>query len=325
MVDAASKHALPEGGAAAIPAHVNSVHFAGMLILHAAKQLDEQQTEMRKLDTRAMLAGMSARLKSRTKQAMTNPRVHQPADKPRVSRQVEETPHKTPARSKIRSKSRIRHMDERMASHGVAAAFLQTPIQDQSTLSEDDLHELVSDSDEPDTISPVVMAKLVSGMTTHKREETLEMLQDLADENTDKPRANKILAVIKYVAPRKGKHFPTGESYKQRKARRAADELMQKEVFRKLRKWDAVCRKARKTASVLSSSSGSINSTPTSTSTRGEAHSIEINGGMQLPLSKTVNNQPESTAKKKSSKSMSEDDDTCETDYYLMIPLERQE
>ena len=59
------------------------------------------------------------------------------------------------------------------------------------------------------------MAKLVSDMTTHKREETLEMLQDLADENTDKPKANKILAVIKYVVPRKGKHFPTGESCKQ--------------------------------------------------------------------------------------------------------------
>ena len=75
---------------------------------------------------------------------------------------------------------------------------------------------MCSDSDEPDTISPVVMARLVSGMTTHKREETLEMLQDLADENSGKPKANKILAVIKYVAPRKGKHFPTGESYKQK-------------------------------------------------------------------------------------------------------------
>ena len=167
------------------------------------------------------------------------------------------------------------------------------------------------------------MAKLVSDMTTHKREETLEMLQDLADENTDKPKANKILAVIKYVAPRKGEHFPTGESYKQRKARKVADELMQKEVVRKLRKWDAVCRKAR----TATSSSQSTDSTPTSASAHGEAESMELNKGMQLPLSNAVDEHPGSTTKKKPmpSKSESKDDDWYESNYYLMTPFERQE
>ena len=65
---------------------------------------------------------------------------------------------------------------------------------------------------EPDTLSPMIMASLVSAMTTSKRERMLEMLQDMEDEHTEKSKANKLLAVIKYTEPRKGKHLPTGES-----------------------------------------------------------------------------------------------------------------
>ena len=201
---------------------------------------------------------------------------------------------------------------------------MQTPTNGQSTLSEDDLRDMGSDSDEPDTISPVVMARLVSGMTTHKREETLEMLQDLADENSGKPRANKILAVIKYVAPRKGKHFPTGESYKQRKARKAADALMQKEIVRKLRKWDAVCRKARSAAG----DAGSSDETPSPASTHDEQRSMEVNEGMGLPLSGATEPSPKAATPKhkaKPSKAVTKGDDEYEMDYYLMTPLERQE
>ena len=110
---------------------------------------------------------------------------------------------------------------------------------------------------------------------------------------------------------------------KPRKARKAADELMQKEVVRKLRKWDAVCRKAR----TATSSSQSTDSTPTSASAHGEAESMELNKGMQLPLSNAVDEHPGSTTKKKPmpSKSESKDDDWYESNYYLMTPFERQE
>ena len=217
-VDVARNRALPEGGTSGIPPFANSVQFAGMLILlHAAKKLDIQDEKTRRLDARSRMAEMSRRLRDQAKRSKSD---------------SDAQPIKTPAtrkspRSKIRTRgrSRIHRVDQRTASHGVSEAFMQTPTNGQSTLSDDDLRDMCSDSDEPDTISPVVMARLVSGMTTHKREETLEMLQDLADENSGKPKANKILAVIKYVAPRKGKHFPTGESYKQRKARKAADAL----------------------------------------------------------------------------------------------------
>ena len=72
------------------------------------------------------------------------------------------------------------------------------------------------------------------------------MLCDMAGKHTGKPKGNKIIAVIKYISPHKGKHLPTDESYKQRKARtrKAANELLQKEIMSKLCKWDAVCRKA---------------------------------------------------------------------------------
>ena len=225
-VDVARNRALPEGGTEGILPFVNSVQFAGMLILHAAKQLDIQDEKARRSDARSTMAGMSRRLRDQAKRSRSDSDA-QPIKTPAVR--------KSP-RSKIRTRgrSRIRRVDQRTASHGVSEAFMQTPTNGQSTLSDDDLRDMGSDSDEPDTISPVVMARLVSGMTTHKREETLEMLQDLADENSGKPKANKILAVIKYIAPRKGKHFPTGESYKQRKARKVADALMQKEIVRKL-------------------------------------------------------------------------------------------
>ena len=106
---------------------------------------------------------------------------------------------------------------------------------------------------------------------------------------------------------------------------KAADELMQKEVVRKLRKWDAVCRKASKDTRVAASSDDSIDSTPTSTSSLEGTESMEVNRGMQLPLSKAVDKKPESTSKEKASKSLPKDGDWYETDYYLMTPLERQE
>ena len=92
-----------------------------------------------------------------------------------------------------------------------------TPVQ---TLTPKDIEAMKAESSEDDTISPIVMADLVGKMTTYKREETLEILRDMMDEHTGKPRANKILAIIKYVPPRTGRHLPTGESYKQRKARK---------------------------------------------------------------------------------------------------------
>ena len=314
-VEVALDDALPKGAAMDLPEYTNSIQFAGMLTLYAAKQLDAKEAKMRKADAKLRKAEMAKQLKTYLGKfddvATTRPDTATPTHKPRRSS----------SHTSGHGESRV---DKHAASHGSSEVFLKTPAIGQSTLSDEDLRDMRSDSDEPDTISPVVMAKLVSRMTTHKREETLEMLQDLADENSGKPRANKILAVIKYVAPRKGKHFPTGESYKQRKARKLADELMQKEVVRKLRKWDAVCRKARSVASSVDSAEMSLSSA----SSHDEQKSMEVNKGMQLPFSEAKAQTVDSPKPKqptKPSKAVANDDDEYETHYYLMTPLERQE
>ena len=66
LVEAARDRALPEGGAVKIPPHVNSVHFAGMLILHSAKQLDAQEERSRKLERRAKMAQINVNLLSKS-------------------------------------------------------------------------------------------------------------------------------------------------------------------------------------------------------------------------------------------------------------------
>ena len=131
---------------------------------------------------------------------------------------------------------------QEVATQNRTTAFFPDEKTPESSLTSEDLRAMENESKETDTLSPVVMADLVDKMTTYKREETLEMLRDMVDESTGKVKANKIIALIRYVPPRKGKHLPTGESYKQRKARKLTDELLQKEVMRKLQKWNGACR-----------------------------------------------------------------------------------
>ena len=169
---------------------------------------------------------------------------HKHRQRRRYSRRKSREDSATPQREKPAKEEKVEPDSEHTAMHNRTDVFFPDPQSPQSTLTPKSIASMHTDSSEEDTLSPIIMADLVSKMTTYKREETLEILHDMIDENTGKPKANKIIALIKYVPPRTGKHLPTGESYKQRKARKLADEIIQKEVMRKLRKWDAVCRKA---------------------------------------------------------------------------------
>jgi len=295
----------PEGGSASAPTHDQSIEAVGMLIVEAAKGLDQEEAYQLKQEKREKLLRLRNTIRQHTAQ-----RKRTTAHKPEATRMpVLKTPIKK-EEVKHTPKEQPKRTRSQMATPNVASGFM--PDQDQSTLSEDDLEGMVSDTSEPDTLSPIIMANLVSKMTTHKREETLEMLHDMVDQNTGKPKANKVLAIIKYISPRKGRHFPTGESYKQRKARKAADELVQKEVLRKLRKWDRACRKSRMLEDDDGSDSEQI-ATPVQSSTNKES------------TPKQKSSKKESKPKTGSDKHPPETADDSDIDYYDMTPLERQE
>ena len=120
------------------------------------------------------------------------------------------TPTRTPTTTSRATPERSNDSNPvREAMHNQTTAFFPdhpTPLQ---TLTPKDIEAMRAESSEDDTISPIVMADLVGKTTTYKREETLEILRDMMDEHTGKPRANKILAIIKYVPPRTGRHLHT--------------------------------------------------------------------------------------------------------------------
>ena len=172
------------------------------------------------------------------------------------------------------------HQKHRDQLHATTSVFIPDPTH---TLSDDEVFNMDYDSDD-DAFPVRVLLDVIDGMVTSKRERTIEWLQQVAA-NAIKP--NPVLGLLRQIPKRTRSLQMSALSKEAKQRQRTLDKVFQRDVVRKVRKWERAVRAGR---SDLNANIGTASNTRAGRDSTQRAYQRHAGGRHPCPKGSTHQN-----------------------------------
>ena len=153
----------------------------------------------------------------------------------------------------ISKQTRFHHQHHEQI-HATTSTFIPDPAH---TLSDDEIFNMDYESDD-DAFPIQTLIDVVDGMVTCKRESTIEWLRHIA---TTCVKPNPVLGLLRRIPQRPQKIQMTALNKAERQQRRTLDKVFQRDVVRKIRKWERAVQAGRMNSHTNNNTTATIRNT----------------------------------------------------------------